>query len=74
MSICSGTKKSKLSAKPGSQMNIFRQIDRLDEYRQKFLNQYSYLKFKMQIIDNGVGIKEENLKNLFMDFNSLQEH
>ena len=28
----------------------------------------------MEIIDNGVGIKEENLKKLFMDFNSLQEH
>jgi hypothetical protein len=44
--------------KPGSQKNIFRpQIDPLDEYRQKFKNQYSYLKFKIQIIDNGVGIR-----------------
>lgn len=30
-----------------NQKNLFRQIDPLDEYRQKFLNRYNYLKFKM---------------------------
>jgi len=30
--------------------------------------------FKMLIIDNGQGISKEGLKNLFIDFSSLQEH
>jgi len=44
------------------------------EHNQKFLNRYNYIKFKMQVIDNGVGISEEGLKNMFMDFGSLGEH
>lgn len=28
----------------------------------------------MKIIDDGEGISEEGLKNLFIDFSNLQEH
>jgi signal transduction histidine kinase len=33
-----------------------------------------YLKFRIQIIDTGVGIKSENLDNLFQNFGKLDEH
>ena len=33
-----------------------------------------YIKFEIDIIDNGVGIKEENLDKLFMNFGMLDEH
>lgn len=32
------------------------------------------LKFSIQVIDSGVGIKQENLSKLFMDFSRLDEH
>lgn len=28
----------------------------------------------IQVIDNGVGIKEENIEKLFLDFSKLNEH
>ena len=33
-----------------------------------------YIKFKMIIKDTGVGISQEGLKNLFVDFNKLEEN
>ena len=30
--------------------------------------------FVIEIADNGVGIKQENLSKLFMEFNKLDEH
>jgi signal transduction histidine kinase len=33
-----------------------------------------YLKFRIQIVDTGVGIKSENLDNLFQNFGKLDEH
>lgn len=33
-----------------------------------------FIKIKIEICDTGVGIKKENLGNLFMDFSRLQEH
>ena len=33
-----------------------------------------YIKFEIDIIDNGVGIKQENLDKLFMNFGMLDEH
>ena len=32
-----------------------------------------YLHFVVEIIDNGIGIKKENLNKLFMEFNKLDE-
>ena len=34
----------------------------------------SYIKFAIEIEDSGVGISEENKKNIFIDFNKLKEH
>ena len=33
-----------------------------------------FIKIRMEIMDNGVGIKKENLNKLFMDFSRLDEH
>lgn len=33
-----------------------------------------YVKFAIEIEDSGVGIAEENLKNIFVDFMKLEEH
>ena len=33
-----------------------------------------FIKFRLEVQDTGVGIKKENLKKLFMDFNRLDEH
>ena len=33
-----------------------------------------YVKFAIEIEDSGVGISDENLKNIFVDFMKLQEH
>ena len=32
------------------------------------------MQIKLIIEDNGIGIKEENLKKLFMDYSKLKEH
>ena len=32
------------------------------------------MKIRIEIIDTGMGIKEENLGKLFMDFSRLDEH
>ena len=34
----------------------------------------NYIKFALEIEDSGVGIAEENLDKLFIDFNKLTEH
>ena len=34
----------------------------------------SYIKFALEIEDSGMGISEENKKNLFIDFGKLNEH
>lgn len=36
-----------------------------------FLN---YIKFAIEIEDSGVGISQQNLKNIFVDFGKLDEH
>jgi hypothetical protein len=33
-----------------------------------------FVKIRIEIIDDGVGIKKENLRKLFMDFSKLDEH
>ena len=33
-----------------------------------------FVKFKIEIIDSGMGIKKENLDKLFMEFGKLDEH
>jgi K+-sensing histidine kinase KdpD len=33
-----------------------------------------FVKFKIEIIDSGMGIKKENLEKLFMEFGKLDEH
>lgn len=37
-------------------------------------NDESFIKFRMEFCDTGVGIKKENLGKLFMDFGRLDEH
>lgn len=32
------------------------------------------MKFKMKVIDSGVGISEDNISKLFIDFGKLEEH
>lgn len=32
------------------------------------------MKFKMKVVDSGVGISEENMSKLFIDFGKLEEH
>ena len=34
----------------------------------------TYVKFRIDIIDTGIGIQKENLKKLFMNFGKLDEH
>ena len=58
----------------GTKKNNYQQVNPLQQYNSKFLNRYNYIKFKMQVIDTGVGISEEGLKNMFIDFGSLGEH
>jgi signal transduction histidine kinase len=36
--------------------------------------QEQFVKFKIEIIDSGVGIIKENLSKLFMEFGKLDEH
>lgn len=33
-----------------------------------------YIKFELRIVDNGQGIKPENIDKLFMNFSKLEEH
>ena len=33
-----------------------------------------FVKFKIEIIDSGMGIKKENFDKLFMEFGKLDEH
>ena len=33
-----------------------------------------FVKFKIEIIDSGMGIKKKNLDKLFMEFGKLDEH
>ena len=35
---------------------------------------HKYIKFEIRIKDSGVGISEENLSKLFMNFGKLEEH
>lgn len=37
-------------------------------------NSDAFIKFRLQVVDTGVGIKKENLSKLFLDFGKLDEH
>jgi signal transduction histidine kinase len=43
-------------------------------YNSQHEHKETFVKFKLEIIDTGVGISKENLDKLFIDFNKLDEH
>ena len=45
-----------------------------EEEKEEDVEEFNYLKIRLDIIDTGVGIKKENLSKLFMDFSRLDEH
>jgi len=49
-------------------------INMMDQSNQTDNRNVEFIKLKIEIIDTGVGIKEENIDKLFMDFAKLDEH
>lgn len=50
-------------------MNVFQQ-----DQNQKDDAKISYIKFAIEIQDSGIGISEDNLKKLFVDFMKVEDH
>lgn len=44
------------------------------QQQQEHMVTNSYIKFAIEIEDSGVGIKIENIPNIFIDFMKLNEH